>query len=219
MGEISCPLPQERAILHVLNVKGKEMKDILGYEGLYSINELGEIRANARVIMNKHGKPQRYPECYLKQDVSSKGYARVTLCQNHNTQRKLVHRLVAETFIPNPENKPNVNHTDNNPRNNSVSNLEWCTHSENMLHAQKQDRLFTAQSKGGKTRGITGTTTDASNIGMVGNKFGCWNVTAFTGKRGRKYYFNATCTVCGNTAEREKSYLVSNKSLGCIKCN
>ena len=72
----------------------------------------------------------------LKPDTSSH-YARVIVGQKHNKRplRVLVHRFVAKTFIPNPENKPQVNHIDGNPLNNNVSNLEWVTHSENALHA------------------------------------------------------------------------------------
>lgn len=67
-------------------------------------------------------------------------YKRVTLHLNGEPARFLVHRLVAKAFILNPENKPCVNHIDNNPSNNHVSNLEWCTYSENMQHSIKQGR-------------------------------------------------------------------------------
>ena len=63
------------------------------------------------------------------------GYLRTNLYSNGQMFSKRVHRLVAEAFIPNPENKPDVNHKDGNKRNNSVDNLEWVTRSENMLHA------------------------------------------------------------------------------------
>ena len=76
----------------------------------------------------------------LKADTSNSGYNRVTLCIDGKTQRISIHRMVAETYIANPLNKPHVNHIDNNPLNNVVSNLEWCSHSENMLHCHKQGR-------------------------------------------------------------------------------
>ena len=76
----------------------------------------------------------------LKPDVSPKGYCRVTLCIDDKTQRFLVHRLVAEVFIPNPNGCGYVNHIDNNPMNNSKDNLEWVTHSQNMIHSHVQGR-------------------------------------------------------------------------------
>lgn len=80
----------------------------------------------------------------LKPDVTkhnSGNYHRVTLSMNGKTERYLVHRMVAEVYIPNPEGKPHINHIDNDPSNNDVSNLEWCTPSENALHSTKQGRF------------------------------------------------------------------------------
>lgn len=73
---------------------------------------------------------------FLKPDVN-RGYKRVTLCHDGITTRHLVHRLVAEAFVPNPEGKPHVNHLDGNPSNNNVDNLEWCTPSENEYHSYR----------------------------------------------------------------------------------
>ena len=70
----------------------------------------------------------------LKGELTEKGYIRVALTEH---KRYLVHCIVARTFIPNPENKPQVNHIDGNKQNNYVDNLEWCTQSENMRHALK----------------------------------------------------------------------------------
>lgn len=70
----------------------------------------------------------------LKGELTEKGYIRVALTEH---KRYLVHCIVAQTFIPNPENKPQVNHIDGNKQNNYVDNLEWCTQSENMRHALK----------------------------------------------------------------------------------
>lgn len=70
----------------------------------------------------------------LKGELTGKGYIRVALTKH---KRYLVHCIVAKTFIPNPENKPQVNHIDGNKQNNNVNNLEWCTQSENIRHALK----------------------------------------------------------------------------------
>lgn len=97
-------------------------KDIPGYEDLYQASNFGRVKSLRRNIImlpraDKHG--------YLRVMLSVKGYRKY--CQ--------IHRLVAWAFIPNPENKPVVNHIDGDPRNNKVDNLEWCTQSENVLHA------------------------------------------------------------------------------------
>jgi hypothetical protein len=79
----------------------------------------------------------------LKFDIQEKNhttYHRVTFSKNGKTKRFQVHRLVATHFIPNTENKPIVNHIDNDGTNNNVSNLEWCTHKENMKHSAEQGR-------------------------------------------------------------------------------
>lgn len=102
-------------------------KDVHGYEGLYLVSNYGNVKGTKRGNV-------------LKTDDTS-GYSRVTLSKDGKTTRFLVHRLVAYAFIPHNTDKPHVNHLDNDPLNNHVNNLEWCTHSENMIHAHKQDRL------------------------------------------------------------------------------
>lgn len=89
------------------------------------------VSANGQVFREGSTKP-------LKPDVARHGYMRVTMCVNGKTHRASVHRIVAETYIPNPDNKPQVNHIDNDRSNNAVSNLEWVTVSENALHGVKQ---------------------------------------------------------------------------------
>ena len=80
------------------------------------------------------------PSCRIKKLKPVKlstGYMYVGLGKNHKTHPKLVHRLVAETFIPNPENKREVNHKNGNRSDNRVENLEWCTRSENQIHSYR----------------------------------------------------------------------------------
>jgi hypothetical protein len=93
----------------------------------YSVSEDGVVRRDAGYGCRKSR--------ILKPDTDKHGYKKVTLSKNSKQKRFLVHRLVAEAFIPNVENKPHVNHKDSNRLNNRVCNLEWVTPRENQLHA------------------------------------------------------------------------------------
>lgn len=93
-------------------------KDIAGFENLYSVSNFGKIKNIKKGII-------------LSPDIST-GYARVFLHIKKYKVRKFVHRLVAEAFIPNIENKPTIDHIDTNPLNNNFTNLRWCTQKENI---------------------------------------------------------------------------------------
>ena len=111
-------------------------KDIPGYVGYYQASNLGNIKSLNRVVKCKRLGQQIIKERILKPNIVS-GYAQVLLSKYGKRKDKKVHRLVAETFIPNPHNKEQVNHMDGNKLNNSLENLEWNTCSENQLHAVK----------------------------------------------------------------------------------
>ncbi len=119
------------------NIQEEIWKDIIGFEGEYQISNLSNIRSLDRPIItnNQWGEyTQIYEGRKLKGIVNTNGYVRVDLKKG---KLYLVHRLVAIHFIPNPDNKPEINHIDGNPQNNKISNLEWCTHSENIRHADR----------------------------------------------------------------------------------
>ena len=108
----------------------EEWRDIKGYEGKYKISSHGRVKS-----LPKEG--NAYKEVMLKPLITNKGYSRVCLFKNNSRKYVSIHRLVADTFISNPYNKPQVNHIDGNKTNNKVDNLEWCNQSENELHAHK----------------------------------------------------------------------------------
>lgn len=110
-------------------------KDIKGFEGYYQISNMGNVKSLGSYNNRKE-------KILTLENAKSKNitYKRVKLHKNKVVTRFLVHRLVALHFIDNPENKPQVNHIDNNTHNNMYSNLEWCTGSENMKHSMEQGR-------------------------------------------------------------------------------
>lgn len=118
-------------------------KPIDGYVGKYEVSNYGNIRS-LRFINNVTNKEQIH---ILHPQKRNNGYMAIMLYKNGKFTNKLVHRLVAEAFIPNPHGKKQINHIDGNKENNSIGNLEWCTQSENMTHAFKTG-LSKAQSKG-----------------------------------------------------------------------
>lgn len=110
-------------------------KDIEGYEGLYQISNVGNVKSLARAKKDTLGRIQSIKEKILKAAADKDGYFRVVLQKNGEKKNKIAHRLVAQAFIPNPDNKPQINHIDGNKQNNRLSNLEWCTLAENRIHA------------------------------------------------------------------------------------
>ena len=109
-------------------------KDITNYEGIYQISTLGNVKGLRRVVNMPRGKTRILKDRMLNQ-TNCKGYLRVCLCVDGISKRFLVHRLVAESFISNPKNKPQINHLNGIKYDNRVENLEWVDNSQNMLHA------------------------------------------------------------------------------------
>lgn len=107
-------------------------KDVIGYEGLYQVSNLGNVKSLDRKRLHPKGFYRKYKSRLIKPDMI-KGYKRVKFSDS-TISRITVHRLVAIHFIPNPENKPHVNHINTIRTDNRVENLEWVTHRENMCH-------------------------------------------------------------------------------------
>jgi len=102
----------------------EEWKDILGYEGLYKVSNLGNVFS---YHSNKMLNPSK----------NNKGYGLVKLYKDGKIKTQTVHRLVMKAFVPNPLNKPDINHLNSNKMDNRLINLEWCTEQENILYAFK----------------------------------------------------------------------------------
>ena len=141
----------------------EKYKDIIGYEGLYKVSNLGNVYS----IKSKR---------LLKLGTDSKGRKNVVLYNNGNAYNVRVHRLVAKAFIPNPSSLPMINHKDENPSNNIVSNLEWCSNKYNskyssykkhkMVKCVELNKIYSSIQEAAKVFSTT-----ESNISLAANKY------------------------------------------------
>ena len=113
-------------------------KDIKGYEGIYQISDKGRVRSLDR--LDNKGRKTHGRILAVKHDGG--GYCQVALSKDGKQKYPKIHRLVALHFIPNPDNKPQINHKDENKENNSVENLEWVTSKENANYGTRIDRCY-----------------------------------------------------------------------------
>lgn len=136
-------------------------KDIEGFEELYQVSNLGRVK---RVTTGR----------ILKSRKDIDGYLYVNLCKNGKHKTHRIHRLVAQAFIPNPENKPQINHIDEIKTNNMVSNLEWMTAKENSNHGTRNERsnrkrsipIISTNIKTGESQEFYGTNECARRLGL-----------------------------------------------------
>lgn len=114
-------------------------KPVKEYENLYMISNLGKVRSLDRITRNGRGDFIKKGKM-LTNIINNMGYEYVMLKGENESKKFYIHRLVAQAFIPNPNNKKEVNHIDCNPLNNRVDNLEWVSHKENMAYMSKLGR-------------------------------------------------------------------------------
>ena len=123
-------------------------KDVDGYEGIYKVSNLGRVKSAERLKKHPSGTGSLLVhEKILHQSKNTWGYSQVTLYARGHGKNITVHRLVAESFIPNPNGLPQVNHKDECKSNNHADNLEWCTNSYNMNYGTRNLRGGLAKSK------------------------------------------------------------------------
>lgn len=116
-------------------------KDIEGYEGFYRISNYGRIKSLERIVNTGLKAIRKQKETILKLPIK-RGYYQIRLCKNGKRKCYQVHRLVANAFIENPNNFPQVNHKDENKLNNIYTNLEWCSVSYNNTYGTRLDRVI-----------------------------------------------------------------------------
>lgn len=115
-------------------------KDVIGYEGLYQVSNLGRVRS-----LDRYDSLKRLKKGTILKPLSSRnGYDMVCLWKDGNSKRVLIHRIVAKAFIPNIDDKPCIDHIDTNRRNNNITNLKWCTFKENTNNPLTLHKIRTA---------------------------------------------------------------------------
>ena len=143
-------------------------KDIAGYEGLYQVSNLGRVKS---LNYGRTGK-----EKLLQPKLNNRNYWMIQLSKNGVSKKYLLHRLVAQTFLPNPNNLPVVNHIDENKNNNYASNLEWCTQQYNVTYnnGHRRNCKVVGSYKNGKLIKIYNALSDVEQFGYrIGHVWKC----------------------------------------------
>ena len=116
-----------------ISLEGEEWRDVVGWEDYYMVSSCGRVMSKSKAVRCGNGERVLSPQI-KKIKIRKNGYCEIGLTNQSDRKFALVHRLVAEAFIPNPQNKPTIDHVDRNRQNNNVENLRWSTMSENMLN-------------------------------------------------------------------------------------
>ena len=171
------------------------------YEGLYKVSNLGRILS---LNYRRTGKAE-----LMKPAEDTNGYLKVTLCKNKKEKNCLVHRLVVETFLENPENKPQVNHKDEDKTNNFVflnedgsvdkekSNLEWCWCKDNINHGTHNERISKTMTNGKTSKPVL-------QLSLSGDFIREWPSVAECGRNG--FDISNVCKCCNGERKTHKGF-------------
>ena len=191
-----------------MNQEKEIWKPVVGFEGLYEVSNLGNVRSIDRVIRYSDGRVFNYKGKIRKPTVHRDGYLYVMFSINRSIKNVKVHRLVAEAFIPNPETKTYVDHIDTNRKNNKVSNLRWVTAKENANNSltkskrQEEGKMAIITSRMIETRTKRGRKTAPKEILQINDSgaiIGHYNsITDASKKNGFDLSFIAKCVKCKN---------------------
>lgn len=135
--------------INSIRLDGEEWRDVVGYEGLYMVSSYGRVASLEKQLMRGLGSFIRSPKL-LSPIKMNNGYFTICLVKGQQKHMMFIHRIVATSFLPNPNKYPQIDHIDTIKTNNNVSNLRWCTNSQNQLNPKT--RVNNSISKKGKPK-------------------------------------------------------------------
>lgn len=142
----------------------EEWRAVVGYEGLYEVSDTGRVRALPRTIIRKNGRPIHFPAKEMSERMARGGYIQVKLSKNGKCSTHFVHRLVADAFISNPCELPQVNHKNEVKTDNRAVNLEWCDNAYNHNYGTINERISASRARIGDSRMIVHAEKDGVKI-------------------------------------------------------
>lgn len=167
-------------------MKKEYWKPVVGYEGLYEVSNWGRVKSLDRLIEHYPSGKSLRKGVFKKLFDDGHGYKQVVLCKDGKLKTHKVHRLVAEAFLPNPNNYPCVNHKDENRLNNNVNNLEWCTYTYNNNYGTRLNKVSKKIINGKLSKPVIQYTLDGQFVKE-------WESIHETGRNGYNYKLVYAC--------------------------